>query len=129
MSYQLRSFLTAMLLVSLVTFCGATDNKSGSPLQTTYLLTNDDGLLHSYVSFFIAGGTQGAPTLTFAANTNTQGLGIGGGYFAAPRLAMLPSSTAQCVFASNAGTATVSGINISTQALAGQFNASETDAG
>ena len=128
MSYQLRLFLTAMLFASLTTFCIAADKLPQSPSQI-YLLTNDDGLLHSYVSFFTAGGTQGAPTLTFANNVNTQGLGIGGGYFAAPRLAMLPSSTAQCVFASNAGTATISGINIQTQTLAGQFSASEGDAG
>src|SRR5580700_11232295 len=71
-----------------------------TPTSPINVITNDDGTLHSYVSFFLAGGTQGSPTLTLQQSVNTQGLGIGGGFFGTPRLAMLPSSTGQCLYAS-----------------------------
>jgi len=129
MSSQLRFLFTAMLLASLSTLCAAGDKLAPNPSQTTYLLTNDDGVLHTYVSFYAAGGTQGSPTLTFSSDTNTQGTGIGGGYFAAPRLTMLPSASAQCVYASNAGSGDISGIDIPSGQLKGRFSASDTDVG
>ena len=82
MSFRLRLSLTALMLASLATLCGAASKHLSAPQQAAYVITNDDGLLHTYVSFFLAGGTQGAPTLTFASDTNTRGTGIGGGFFA-----------------------------------------------
>jgi hypothetical protein len=120
MSFRLRFILAVILPASLATLCAA---------QTTSLITNDDGVLHSYVSFFTAGGSSGAPTLTFASDVNTQGQGIGGGYFAASRLAMLPDASAQCIYASNAGSGNISGINLQTKQLTGLFSGSEGDAG
>ena len=120
MSFRLRIILAAILTASLATLCAA---------QTPTLITNDDGVLHSYVSFFTSGGTSGAPTLTFASDVNTQGQGIGGGYFASSRLAMLPDPSAQCLYASNAGNGTISGINLQNKQLTGEFSASEGDAG
>ncbi len=127
MRFKLRLFLTAGVVVSFAALCAA--QNSAFPSQPIYVLTNDDGLLHTYVSFFLAGMNQNGPTLTFAADTNTQGTGIAGGYFAAPRVNLLPDSSTQCVYASNAGTGNISGINIQTQQLAGPFAASPTDAG
>ena len=99
MSIRLRLFSTALVLFSLVTF-GAAKNKQSSPPpgQSTYLLTNDDGVEHTYLSFFQAGGTQGSPTLTFSSDTNTGGKGIGGGFFGLPRINLLPDSAAPCVY-------------------------------
>ena len=127
MSFRLRLSLTALMLASLATLCGAASKHLSAPQQAAYVITNDDGLLHTYVSFFLAGGTQGAPTLTFASDTNTRGTGIGGGFFGLPRVNLLPDSAAQCVYVSNAGTSDISGINIQSGALGGTFAASPDD--
>src|ERR1700735_4140782 len=129
MKSQLRWFMTATLSIAMLATAMAADQSSGSPAPATYLLTNDDGLLHSYVSFFSPGGTQSAPTLTFASSVGTVGQGIAGGYFGLPRLAILPTSSPQCVFASDAGTTDIAGINIQTQTLAGNFTGSDSDLG
>ena len=129
MKSQLRWFTTATLSIAMLATAMAADQSSGSPAPATYLLTNDDGLLHSYVSFFSPGGTQSAPTLTFASSVGTVGQGIAGGYFGLPRLAILPTSSPQCVFASDAGTTDIAGINIQTQTLAGNFTGSDSDLG
>jgi hypothetical protein len=143
MSFQLRVFLTAILLLSLVAFSAAGENQTSPPSSTnTFLLTNDDGLLHSYVSYFAPSTSGSAPTLTFASDLNTGGQGIGGGYFGASRLAMLPSATAPCVFASDAGTTPLGGTPVgdiaaitippgaaNTGVVVGNFVGSSTDAG
>lgn len=129
MSFRLRLFLIAIVLASLVTLCAAKSKHSSEPAQSTYLLSNDDGLLHSYLSFFVAGGTQGAPTLTFQSDTNTGGKGIGGGFFGLPRVNLLPDSSAQCVYASNGGSGDISGVNIQSGQLGGTFAASPADIG
>jgi hypothetical protein len=102
----MKKLLIVLLVVGTViapVMLGAIDKKKpGSP--PVYVITNDDGTLHTYASFFLAGGTQGAPTLTYQQSVNTTGLGIGGGFFGTPRLTMLPSSSAQCLFLSDAGT-------------------------
>jgi hypothetical protein len=106
----------------------AADTKK-APSSPIYVLTNDDGTTHSYASFYLAGGTQGAPTLTFQKSVNTTGLGIGGGFFGTPRLAMAPSSSAQCLYVSDAGSGDVAAINTQTQALVGTFQGSTNDVG
>ncbi len=107
---------------------GAADKQrpSDSPI---YVLTNDDGLLHTYSSFYTAGGSLGAPTLTYLRSVNTQGTGIGGGFFGTPRLAMLPSSSAQCVYVSDANSGDIAAINIQSQQLVGNFLGSSNDNG
>jgi 6-phosphogluconolactonase (cycloisomerase 2 family) len=94
-----------------------------------YVITNDDATRHSYASFYVAGGSLGSPTLTYQLSVNTHGLGIGGGFFGTPRLAMLPSSSAQCLYASDAGTGDIAAINIQSQQLVGNFSGSSTDSG
>lgn len=100
-----------------------------NPSNPIYVITNDDGILHSYASFFTAGGTQGNPTLTYLKSVNTQGLGIGGGFFGTQRLAMLPSSSAQCVYVSDASSNDIAAISFQSQTLAGNFTGSSTDNG
>ncbi|MGC2111563.1 MAG: hypothetical protein WA655_18750 [Candidatus Korobacteraceae bacterium] len=126
----MRLFLMAIVLASLVTLCAAKNKQTSSPPgQSINLLTNDDGIEHTYVSFFVAGGTQGSPTLTFASDTNTGGKGIGGGFFGLPRINLLPDSSAQCVYASNGASGNITGINLQTHFVSGPFLASDTDVG
>jgi len=103
--------------------------KAKTPDTPIYVFTNDDALRHTYASVYLAGGSQGSPTLTFQQSINTTGLGIGGGFFGTPRLAMLPSSSAQCLFVSDAGSSDIAAINIQTQTVLGTFQGSTNDNG
>ena len=125
---KLCTLLCIVTLAAPLTLFGA-GKKSRPSDSPIYVLTNDDGLLHSYASFYVAGGTQGAPTLTYLTNVNTQGKGIGGGFFGTPRLTLLPDSSAQCLYASDAGTGDVAAINIQSQTLVGNFSGSSNDSG
>lgn len=127
----MKKLLIVLMVVSAVIaplVLGAADKKkpSSSPI---YVITNDDALRHTYASFYLAGGSQGSPTLTYEQSINTTGLGIGGGFFGTPRLAMLPSSSAQCVFVSDAGSSDIAAINIQTETVAGAFQGSTNDNG
>jgi len=106
-------------------------NKTKAPGAVTYVITNDDGTFHNSLSFFQAGGTVGTPTLTFAFDTATIAQGIGGGFFGLPRVNMLADASAQCVYASDAGTSfsDIAAVTLSTHELAGRFNGSATDIG
>jgi hypothetical protein len=93
-----------------------------------YLVTNDDvpPFFFSGVSFYTIGAGGG---LTFKQQVSTGGSGIGGGYFASNRVAVLDSSTAQCVYASNAGAGEIVGINVNTLQVGGTASGSPTDTG
>lgn len=93
-----------------------------------YVVTNDDGFAVGLtgVSFYTVGaGGQ----LTLKQQVITGGAGIGGGYFAANRVAVLDGGGAQCVYASEAATGDVVGISVSTLAVGGSAFGSPTDAG
>ncbi len=128
MKILLKALITMTTLSVPLLLCGASKNQS-TPDSPIYVLTNDDGLLHSYVSFYVAGGSQGAPTLTFQKSVNTGGQGIGGGFFGSPRVTLLPDPSAQCVYASDAASGDIAAVNISTQQLAGNFSGSANDSG
>ncbi len=125
-----RSFKLLLTLAALAA-SGAAALAEGPhpPSSPIYVITNDDGITHNYVSFFQAGGTQGAPTLTFANDVITRGSGIGGGYFGAQRVNLLPDASTHCLYASNAGSGEISAIDLTTNQLAGNFPASPDDAG
>jgi len=105
--------------------------KTKAPDSPIYVITNDDGTFHNSLSFYTAGGTMGTPTLTFAFDTATIAQGIGGGFFGLPRVNMLPDPSAQCVYASDAGTtdSDIAAVTLSNHQLAGRFNGSATDIG
>ncbi|HUI83546.1 MAG TPA: hypothetical protein VL240_04940 [Candidatus Binatia bacterium] len=107
----------------------AAERSLPSPSSPIYVITNDDGVSHNYVSFFAAGGTPAAPTLTFASDIITRGRGIGGGFFGTQRINLLPDAATHCVYASNAGSGEISAIDLTTNQLAGNFPASPGDAG
>lgn len=105
-------------------------NKSKTPSSPpVYVYTNDDGTLHTYASVFAAGGTGNNPTLGYLLSINTQGLGIGGGFFGTQRLAMLPNSTTQCLYVSDAGTGDIAALSLTTNQVLGNFLGSSTDSG
>jgi len=104
-------------------------NKPKPADSPIYVITNDDGTLHSYGSFYQAAGTQEAPTLTYLQSVNTHGFGIGGGFFGMPRVAMVPSSSAQCVYISDASSGDIAAIDIQSQQLVGNFSGSMNDNG
>jgi hypothetical protein len=129
MRSQISFVLAALLSASLATVAPAADKPAASPAPATYLITNDDGTAHSYASFFTPGGAPNAPTLTFSFDVGTAGLGIAGGYFPLPRLAMPVDGSTPCLYASNAGTADIAGINLQTRTVTGNFLGSADDAG
>jgi len=58
----------------------------------------------------------------------TGGVGIGGGFFASSRIAIVPQGDDVCVFASNGSTGDISGISAKSLAVTGVFPGSLTDA-
>jgi len=124
-----RIVLPTIIALAVTMLCAAADHPKKSPGTSTYVITNDDGLLHNYVSFYLAGGTQGAPTLTYQKAVGTISQGIGGGFFASPRLTLLPDPSAQCVYASNANFGDISAVNIQTEQHVGNFAGSSNDSG
>lgn len=129
MRSQSRFVLAALLSASLAAVAVAADKPAGSPAPATYLITNDDGTFQNSVSFFTPGGNQNAPTLTLSSSISTGGAGISGGYFSLPRLAMPVDGSSPCVYASDAGTSEIAGINIQTKTVAGNFQGSADDLG
>jgi hypothetical protein len=90
-----------------------------------YVITNDDNFSNSATFYTIGAG--GALTQTNVVPTG--GAGLGGGYFATPRVSVLRSQG--CIYISNNADnpGTVSGIVESTQTLAGTFPGSAGDNG
>jgi len=128
----MKSFLFLLTMVCVlvsVSLLSAADKASPSNPPPIYVMTNDDGTLHNYSSFFVAGVSQGQPTLTVLSGVNTQGTGIGGGFFGTNRVTMPPSSTAQCEYVSDANSGDIAAINIQTQQLVGNFMGSSNDIG
>ena len=104
-------------------------HKQKAPDPPIYVITNDDAQSPTFASFYLAGGTQSAPTLIYQQSVTTQGMGIGGGFFGTPRLAMLPDPSAQCLYVADAGSGDIAAINLQSQQLAGNFSASQNDNG
>lgn len=94
---------------------------------TPYIITNDDASFpFTGVTFFAVGPNGG---LTLKRLVATVGTGIGGGYFGANRINVLSNASQACVFASEAGSGGVVGIDINTFAVGGSATGSPTDAG
>jgi 6-phosphogluconolactonase (cycloisomerase 2 family) len=99
--------------------------------QAQYLVTNDDAIFFSgngigSATFYTVGANG---TLTLLEQFQTNGSGIGGGFFGANRLAFLDTESEQCVYASEAGTGDIVGIDMSTLQAGGTAFGSETDSG
>jgi len=128
--------LRLVLLLALSSACFAADPSSnGSPAHPgsqSYVVANDDASIvfdENTISYFIAGGSPSAPSLTYQNSVPIGGVGGGGGNFGASSIVSLPSSDAQCLYISNAGSGSIASVNIQSQQLAGTFSGSPTDAG
>ncbi len=111
----------ALLIASLVAVSGTAAG------ATPYVVANDDSSFpFTGVSFFAVGPNGG---LTRKGEVATPGTGIGGGYFGANRIIVLNSPSQACVFASEAGSGDVVGIDINTLSVGGSASGSDTDAG
>lgn len=127
----MKSFLfllTTMCVLVSASLLSAVDKTRPSD-SSIYVMTNDDGTLHNYSSFYLAGLSQGQPTLLSQHGVLTEGTGIGGGFFGTNRVTMPPSSTAQCEYVSDANSGDIAAINIQSQTLLGIFFGSGNDVG
>ncbi len=103
---------------------------AGSGLATAatpYIITNDDALFPFTSVSFLAVGAHGG--LTLSKDVATVGGGIGGGYFGMQRVVALNNASQSCVFASEAASGDVVGIDVNTLTVGGSAIGSATDAG
>jgi 6-phosphogluconolactonase (cycloisomerase 2 family) len=94
--------------------------------QSPYVIANNDALFSNRLSFYTIGATG---LLSLKQEVLTEGAGIGGGYFATNRASMVNSGTNQCVYASNAASGDISGINVNTLEFSSSASGSSTDGG
>ncbi|HUM06943.1 MAG TPA: beta-propeller fold lactonase family protein [Terriglobales bacterium] len=95
--------------------------------QPHYIITNDDASFpFTGVTFYAVNPNGG---LRLAKQVATAGTGIGGGYFGANRIIVLNTSGQACVFASEAGSGDVVGIDVNTLTVGGSAHGTDTDAG
>jgi 6-phosphogluconolactonase (cycloisomerase 2 family) len=94
--------------------------------QPHYIVTNDDAIFGNSASFYTI-GTGGLITLDEPVFTG--GSGIGSGYFGENRIAMLDSGGQECVYVSDASTADIDGIDVTTLQAAAVAFGSATDTG
>ena len=129
------SFVAIALLLWVTPLCmGSSRAKRAAPApgSSTYVVINNDPtsiFTDNTISYFLAGGSPSDPSLTYQTSVDVGGIGGGGGNFGASSLVSQPSSTAQCLYVSNAGSGQISTVNIQSQALAGIFGGSADDAG
>ncbi len=118
----LQSLLcAASVMVSLVAMSGR------ALAAPPYIIANDDASFPSTgVSFFAVGPNGG---LTRKTQVATPGTGIGGGFFGTNRIRVLNSANQACVFASEAGSGDIVGIDVNTLTVGGSATGSDTDAG
>lgn len=95
---------------------------------TQYIVANDDAAapFPSGVSFYRI-QANGFPLLV--QDVQTGGMGIGGGFFGMNRISVLNSGGQACVYASDAATSDIAGINVTTLTLSGNTTGSESDTG
>ena len=118
-------FWLSSLIIILIGICACGVAFAAS--KPHYVMTNDDvpPSLTSSVSFFTL-AANGLPTYKTKV---PDGNGIAGGYFAANRVTVLDSGSAECVYASQAQSGEIEGIGIKTLKVEGQAVGSGNDTG
>lgn len=94
-----------------------------------YLVTNDDvsdNYVQNTVTFYTIGANG---ELTLAQSVDVGVTGANGGYFPSTRVVALNTSSNQCIFASDAATGEIAGVDVNTLALTGSAKGSSTDTG
>jgi len=111
---------------AMILFCICQGALAAASTPPHYLVTNDDGTFFNSVSFFTISGTG---SLSLKQEVVTGGQGIGGGYFGANRIALLNTGTEECVYASDANTGDIAGIDVASLTLAETTAGSSNDSG
>jgi hypothetical protein len=126
MTISFKSWLPRLTAV-LVGVCVANGVAAGAG-KPHYLVTNDDvpPALATSASFFTVGANG---LLNLKAKVLTGRGGIAGGYFAANRVSVLDSGSAQCAYASQAQNGEIDGIAIKTLKIGGHAVGSSKDTG
>jgi len=120
---KLPRFLVCAAVLVVGLFCAGAMAQGSTP----YIITNDDSSFpYTGVSFLTVGPNGG---LTMRQQVATVGLGIGGGYFGANRIRVLSNANQSCVFASEAGSGDIVGIDINTLSVGGSASGAATDDG
>src|SRR5437899_73167 len=116
-----RSYSTLVLATGVVAFCAV----SSFAQVSRYVVTDDDNVSNT-ATFFTIGPDGGLRQSTVVP---TGGAGLGGGYFATPRVNVARGNG--CIYVANNGDnpGTIAGIVESTQTLAGTFAGSARDNG
>lgn len=94
-----------------------------------YLVTNDDvsgNFVENTVTFYTIGESG---ELTLAQTVEIGVTGAAGGYFPANRVVALNTGSNQCIFASDAATGEIAGVDVNTLTLTGKAKGSSTDTG
>ncbi|HEY1679727.1 MAG TPA: beta-propeller fold lactonase family protein [Candidatus Sulfotelmatobacter sp.] len=124
-----RSQFCPLLIVLLsIVLLGILSSPVLGQAAAQYVITNDD-LAFPFatgIGFFTV-GSNGLPV--FLQQIPTGSYGAGGGYFGMNRLAMLNDGTQQCVYASEARSGEILGININTLTIGGMATGSSGDGG
>jgi hypothetical protein len=128
MHFRLTFFLLGIAAVFPL-LCSAASKPTGNGSPSILVITNDDNTMINNTSFYLAGQNQQGPTLALQNILGISGRGIGGGFFGTPRIALLPTGSGQCLYASNAATNNISTVNISSQQLVGFFAGGPHDKG
>ncbi len=116
-----------VLAAFLLTVAGAAAFGQQSSGTDNFLFSNNDSPAFTNSVTFYTIGSGGLPVRS--AVVSTDGLGVGGGFFAVSRMLVVPAGTTICLFASDAGTGDIAGIDANAQTVTGNFAGSASDTG
>jgi hypothetical protein len=124
-SFLRRTLCGVAVLMGLSLFAGA----AAAATPPHYLITNDDrsGNFYPNSLTFYTIGADGR--LTVKQQVLIGVTGVPGGYFPAHHVVALNTSGNQCVFASDAATGEIDGVDVNTLTLVAQANGSSSDTG
>lgn len=131
MKTWIKGLSSAVIAFALTSFCSATGPAKSvtaePPVTPISVAVNQDVAFPSpnAVGFYLATGTN----LTLQGSVDTGGYGIQGGFFGTSRVNSIPSTSAPCLYASDAGTNDIASYTLPGQQLVGTFTASQTDDG
>jgi 6-phosphogluconolactonase (cycloisomerase 2 family) len=126
MRIAVKSWLSCFTIVLLTICASEFAFAAGKP---HYVVTNDDVFGEDILSSVTFYTVEANGLLTMKGTVSIGFGGIGGGYFAANRVTVLDSGSAECVYASQAVTGEIEGIVVKTLNVGGTAVGSEKDTG
>ena len=125
----MKDFFKALAMLPLMAvICGFLPAEAVAATKH-YVVTNDDVSGPNTVTFYLAGGTDSAPTLTRFKTIKTGGTGLGGGYFGTVRQVLVGEGKDECVFDADSGSNDVAAILFQTKQVVGNYKGSSSDNG